>query len=472
MKKIINILKVINIICITFVIIFTITVAKTTATWAQDELDIAWTLATDSADWAARSSHTSVVYDNKMWIMGGIDSSDNYKNDVWYSTNGETWTCATSSADWGPREQPTCIVYDNKMWIMGGMVNSKIYNDVWYSEDGITWTCATSSANWNKRRCHTSVVYNDKIWILGGLGLNSNTRMDDVWYSTNGKDWTVATYSPGWSPRNSHTCIVYDGKMWVMGGQSYSYSTGVTYNDDIWYSEDGITWQEAIDSADWSQRAMHSSLVYVNKMWVLGGSYRDASGWYWYNDVWYSEDGVTWTQTANLPEWDARYFHTSLVYNDLMWVMGGSTNDGIYPKSITTNDVWCGDIQPNIIVAVVDINPSTINIKSNGNYITTHIELPDGYLAEDIDEYLVIISKINGQEIVPPLNVLGPSSIGDYDENDLFDLMVKFDRQELIPLLTPGNEEITVAGELIDGTKFEGSKAVRVIDKGKKKGKK
>jgi hypothetical protein len=30
-----------------------------------------WTQATDSAGWSGRCNHTSVVFDNKMWVIGG-----------------------------------------------------------------------------------------------------------------------------------------------------------------------------------------------------------------------------------------------------------------------------------------------------------------------------------------------------------------------------------------------------------------
>ena len=57
-----------------------------------------------------------------------------------------------------------------------------------------------------------------------------------------------------------------------------------------------------------------------------------------------------------------------------------------------------------------------------------------------------------------------PTEIGDYDNDDIADLMVKFDRQKLISLLEVGDAELTVAGELCDGTPFEGSDTIRVID--------
>ena len=61
--------------------------------------------------------------------MGGNDGSNRF-NDVWYSSNGASWTQATSSAGWTGREGPTSVVFDNKMWVMGGYDGS-YRNDVW-----------------------------------------------------------------------------------------------------------------------------------------------------------------------------------------------------------------------------------------------------------------------------------------------------------------------------------------------------
>jgi hypothetical protein len=66
-----------------------------------------------------------------------------------------------------------------------------------------------------------------------------------------------------------------------------------------------------------------------------------------------------------------------------------------------------------------------------------------------------------------PLQIVSNPIIGDYDENGINDLEVKFERQELIPLLNAGNVSVSICGELNDGTNFEGSKAIKVINKGK-----
>ena len=79
--------------------------------------NLLWEQATDDANWSARLYHTSLVYDNKMWVLGGHSGS--FKNDVWYSTDGRNWIQATDDAGWSGREFHTSLVYDNKMWVLG-----------------------------------------------------------------------------------------------------------------------------------------------------------------------------------------------------------------------------------------------------------------------------------------------------------------------------------------------------------------
>ncbi|MBA7654412.1 hypothetical protein ES703_62290 [subsurface metagenome] len=45
-------------------------------------------------------------------------------------------------------------------------------------------------------------------------------------------------------------------------------------------------------------------------------------------------------------------------------------------------------------------------------------------------------------------------------------LMAKFSRSEVQDIVEPGEVELTVTGRLTDGTKFEGSDTIIVIDEG------
>ena len=90
-------------------------------------------------------THASVVFNNKMWVLGGRDESSN-KNDVWSSSDGINWTQATANAPWTARQEYTSVVFNNKMWVLGGYDGS-YKNDVWSSSDGVNWTQATANAS-------------------------------------------------------------------------------------------------------------------------------------------------------------------------------------------------------------------------------------------------------------------------------------------------------------------------------------
>ena len=131
--------------------------------WAQlqgRELGKDWKQAVATAEWPRREGHSALVFEDKMWILGGGDSVEYvYRSDVWYSSDGITWTQATSSAPWGPKWGHSSVVFNNKMWILGGHNGSAYESDVWYSSDGITWTQATDSAPWGIRGRHADILW-------------------------------------------------------------------------------------------------------------------------------------------------------------------------------------------------------------------------------------------------------------------------------------------------------------------------
>lgn len=111
--------------------------------------------------------------------------------------------------------------------------------------------------------------------------------------------------------------------------------------------------------------------------------------------------------------------------------------------------------------AEVAIAPNTLNRKSRGKWIAAYIELPDGYDAADISADTV---RLDGT--IPAES--HPTEIGDYDNDGISDLMVKFDRQTLINRLNGARKtkekiSLPVSGTLSDGTPFEGTGNVVVL---------
>ena len=286
---------------------------------------IAWQQATADAAWSVRSFHSSVVFDDKIWVLGGKTNNGN-EDDAWYSADGIHWSEATANAAWSARRAHSSVVFDNKIWVLGGSTidSGNIHkNDVWYSADGINWIEATIAAAWSARRAHSSVVFDDKIWVMGG---NAGGVKNDVWYSADGINWDYATTDAAWSARRVHSSVVFDDKIWVLGGWDGN------FKNDVWYSADGINWIEATENAAWSARSRHSSVVFDDKIWVLGGWDRNSNN----NDVWYSADGINWVEVTTTADWSARETHSSVVFDDKIWVLGGGIDGG----TVLNNDVY------------------------------------------------------------------------------------------------------------------------------------
>jgi hypothetical protein len=83
-------------------------------------------------------------------------------------------------------------------------------------------------------------------------------------------------------------------------------------------------------------------LVYNNLMWVIGGFIGGSSD----NDVWNSGDGVTWNQVlpngkGGLGQFTGRWGVASTVYNNTMWLMTGASSSTSNTNPTTVySDVW------------------------------------------------------------------------------------------------------------------------------------
>jgi hypothetical protein len=295
---------------------------------AQDNA-LNWVKVVDKAGWQPRDSQGEVVFKNQLWLLGGwFNSYEAPPRDVWSSADGKSWKLVTKEAPWKHSDLPMTLVFQDRIWLMGGWFNGRLpghsaSSEVWSSNDGAAWEQATKNAGWTPRLAAGAVVFKDKMWILGGTENyyfgDDKSLKNDVWYSANGKDWKLATANAGWSPRAYHQAVVHAGKMWVFGGGNYVPKYQAV--NDVWCSDDGITWQEVTPKAPWAARLWFSSVVYRDRMWVMGGwSNNPSKNW---GDVWHSRDGKNWQQLQSEVCWKARHEHSAYVFQDKIFIAGG-----------------------------------------------------------------------------------------------------------------------------------------------------
>lgn len=281
-----------------------------------------WVKVSPLATWFGRRYHSSVVFNEKMWIFGGVKLNDDFPSsmsEVWSSTDGAIWVETELYNPFRVRHGHTSAIFNSKMWVIGGADA----NDVWSSLDGIDWTQIAPYPPWANRMYHSSVVFKDKVWVMGGF--TGAEYKNDVWYSADGSHWTRVLENAPWEVRGNHTSLVFDNKIWVIAGQH-----AFIGKKDVWSSPDGINWTQVTSNAAFGKTKWHTSVVYDNKMWVLGGeSYK-------VNNVWSSTNGKDWVQTTDpsLTEGFTKTGHSSVVFDEKMWMIGG------FSIGTFNNEVW------------------------------------------------------------------------------------------------------------------------------------
>lgn len=115
------------------------------------------------------------------------------------------------------------------------------------------------------------------------------------------------------------------------------------------------------------------------------------------------------------------------------------------------------------LLATVDVNPNTLNLKSEGKWITAYIQLPEGYNPEDMDASTILFNEILQPILDPKYDFVANSSeyLVDNNEDGILERVVKFDKAEATALLDIGEATLTITGK-VKGIPFEGGGTIRV----------
>ena len=92
----------------------------------------------------------------KCGVIGGWTTT--YTNDTWSSPDGNIWTRTNASAEFPARSRHTSVVFNNFLWTIGGFDGTYL-NDTWKSSDGDIWTVINAAPAFPGRSDHTTTVF-------------------------------------------------------------------------------------------------------------------------------------------------------------------------------------------------------------------------------------------------------------------------------------------------------------------------
>ena len=309
-----------------------------------------WHKLTDEATFPGRDGAGALVYDGKMWLIGGWNPKDkrtnpihsDCNNEVWNSSDGITWSLIKPNThldnsfdpttDWEARHTAGYVVYRDKMWIVGGdPLLGHYQSDVWNSSDGRTWNCVNQGkpVPWGPRVLHHTFVFRNRIWVLGGQTLPQfapagETFYHDAWNTEDGIHWEKVKMTQPFNPCRGMIGgnAIFKDRVWLLGGGTYETPgrPAYVYNNDVWSSADGIAWDRHLDHAPWCGRVYHDVTVFDDRLWVMEGQGSTGRNT---RDVWYSSDGTNWHEVPNTP-WKERHAASVFVYQDGLWMVAGN----------------------------------------------------------------------------------------------------------------------------------------------------
>ncbi len=252
-----------------------------------------WTLIQDAADFSDRENHRVEAFKDSLYLTGGWDSKEETFKDIWRSSDGDSWESVNTEADFTGRDSHQLTALGDKLFLIAGWTKEgecDALNDVWQSEDGTNWEKATESAEFSKRCSHQVTAFNEKLYLTGGLeGKGSGRRyLNDVWSSANGKAWTKETSKAEFPERFNHQVISFNDALFLTGG--FNGTRQPIYFNDVWQSSNGKTWTQITKSAGFEPRANHQMVVKGEYLYVISGK----DGENHFHDIWRSKNGKTW----------------------------------------------------------------------------------------------------------------------------------------------------------------------------------
>ncbi|GGG19590.1 hypothetical protein GCM10011344_20360 [Dokdonia pacifica] len=255
-----------------------------------------------------------------------------YNLGVWHSANGIAWE---SDASFGSERRGHSVTeFNGDLFLIGGADNDdNELEEVWISNDGFFWTLGSDLLPFGAVSFHSTVVLDDQLYLItDDYEDDDGTQMMAVYRSNDGFNWDLIA-TDVFPIRTAAETVVFNNSIYLIGGTNDS-----NFLNDIWTSEDGISWSQVTPSGSFTDPIVfHTLNTYENALWLIGGWSNINQ---YNNHIWYSQDGINWINYDGEIPFDGLYAHETLVYEDELWIFGGVQEDGLSGAigSIKIND--------------------------------------------------------------------------------------------------------------------------------------
>jgi N-acetylneuraminic acid mutarotase len=331
----------------------------------------------------ARQEHSAAVVGNYLYVIGGQNQAGAYYNDVQYApinADGSigSWASSTLPAANAHHE---LVVYNGRIYVVGGYNGTSLgLNTIWYAQPAtngsiVSWSTANLPV---KRYWHAAVAYNGYMYVLGGTdGTTTFATVYTTPINANGSLGTWFSNGTYVTSRSNHTAVAYNGYLYVAGGGSntvqyallcngynsgvggcssfaggigtwnttaplassaggmsmavssgymYAFSFGNTNTYRALINNDGTlnTWQ--LDSSLPAIRGGAGVAAANGNIYVTGGNNNSTT---LYNTVLYAQinngggGGATGWASSGTNFTNARYNHATVAHNGYLYIIGG-----------------------------------------------------------------------------------------------------------------------------------------------------
>jgi hypothetical protein len=354
------------------------------------------TTVTNSGGWVDKNPTNEPAYygfgdlvyngNDAIYFVGGWENGSTRRNYVWkYTISTNTWGQVTTTGTFvSAISSHSTVFYNNALYVFGGNDGSNL-NTLYkldLSQSTPTWSLISTSGTISARREQSAGMYNSKLIIFGGY---TNTGVNDVY------EIDLASQTPTWVQLHSGSGTAPSGR--------YAHVFQIYQNKAIIFSGGGVVdcWEFNLLNNTWNQVTMSGTIPSVRSfvgdamidtdIYVYGGYSGKKSDFYKLDVTTY-----TWTQITNntVPGMEK---HGATFANGKFYVYGnnGSTTGYTYEYTIPTTITTYNPVEINKLSTyyALSIGPNydTSNMDNSGNLIVEGnvgigLSDPSGYKLE------------------------------------------------------------------------------------------